>query len=411
MKKYLIAFFSLFLFIGLTACSGKKVEVEKLFSFSASGADGYGKLSVTERPDYILGLTAEAAGLNKEETDVAKLAEVSLKNAEKVTALEGFLASIQTDMDSNAKLGTSSKEFTCEGLKELKKIDEAMLKDGYQLDISGALPKLTIVVNNQLPAELKDLISYEVIQNDNKVGGNIIVKAQGNPYSLENAGYIMENNAMEFTMPITTDNVPQYITDISQLDSDSKNKIVSQMIDLAKSTATQAFPDYDSINSVQDVTFSKVESVTMMSLKSGMEPTNEIYNSLVGIMKVKGKTRNPANFSEWLDDDDLYIAVGINNILRKADGNLHIPLDASWSDNHVMRKNKAIEKFINKNAANYTTSTYSLDEFAPAGSDEETKPSDTKAEDTKPEEGTIADQPEATDANTQAETQPASTQP
>ena len=336
--------------------SEKRNPFEKV-SVEFSGSDGDGVAVVSDNGDDH-NLTFN---LSKSE---------GLKNGDKVV-LKAEFDPAQT-ATSGYVYEPSEKTYEVKGLKVLKVIDKSILEKGYELEYTGAIPDLDVNIINKLPAEYKDLVSYEVTEKDLRVGGKVEITANADSYRLEEAGYKLPSDGAVFTVEIKEGEVPRYINDLSKLDKETKNKLVKQVNDLALAliSGNQPSNEIDGVYYLSDLQIKGIDTVYLLSAKEGMEPNSrgwfgseKIYNQMTFLVHLSGKSGSSSD--KMVNDNDLYAVVFVDNVMQKGDGTFIFDLSQTRSSNYIVRKDKAIKDFVSKHASNYNASKQAYSEFMP----------------------------------------------
>lgn len=329
----------------------KNVDVE----FSGSDGNGYANIRNNSENSSSIYNISKTEGLSNGDKVVLK---VDYDPAD--TSAEGYIYE------------PTEKTYEVKGLKELKTIDKETLEKGFELEYTGAIPDLEVTVINKLPSKYKELISYEIIDKDLRNGGKVDVRASADSYRLEEAGYKMDSEDEVFSVEIKEGQVPNYINDLSKLDKDTKNKLLKQVNDLALARISgDPSEEIDGVYYLSDLKIKGIDTVYLLSAKEGMEPngrgwfgSEKIYNQMTFLVHLSGKSGELSD--KMVNDNDLYAVVFIDNVMQKADGSFTFDLNKTRSHDYIIRKDKAIQDFVNANASNYNISKQTYSEFMPA---------------------------------------------
>lgn len=228
----------------LTGCGEEELSLEDYLSVSYSGANGYATANVDF--DYI-GFADAIASNSKENLSFFELAAAADNvkintdgDIENLSNDDQFTVSFDWDADDAKKLGLkyigNDKEFTVEGLEDVKEIDPfADLNIAYSgISPNGSIDySATINTNNTLPftfsyffdpmSNLKNGDTIKVSIDDN----NIQQKALQN-------GYLLTTTEKEFTV----EGLPYLITTLDELSPEILDKMKKQSEDVINSDVT-----------------------------------------------------------------------------------------------------------------------------------------------------------------------------
>lgn len=381
----------------------KTVDPFEALKVSFEGKDGYGhiKLEVSE----LKGLSNPLFRAEESET---------LKNGDKVTV------QFRNEKDEAIAEGVifepAEKEYTVSGLETLEEISAETLKAGYELKFLNAAPVLEVSINNKLDKELKPYISYELTQNDNKIGGDIIVKAVcSDERELAEAGYKLPDDDLDFVTKIGEGNTPLYITDVSQLDKETREQLVSQLKDLtiAMSSSDRWWNQSDH-GYIKNVKYLNVKDLILLTVKPGMESTiDKNFNMLYAVMNVQATLTSIAGGADNGEVNDLYMTAYGTDFILNPDGTNSFDIRSMAALKGVYNYEGLIKENINVYADTYNITYLTPKEFlADAGGEKETEktePSKTEPAKTEPSKTEPAKtEPSKTEP---AKTEPAKTEP
>lgn len=259
------------------------------------------------------------------------------------------------------------QSYTVEGLETPEMIERETLEAGYALEFVGAIPNLDVTVTNQLPAELKPHISYELASLDSHYGGSVDVKVVLNegPEGLLAAGYTLPEEEMTFTTELTKDIVSIYATELEQLTSDTREAIYQQLYDDAFGKANAN--DLYSANSYwrwKPETIEDAEAIYFLSVKPGMEDTisGGVYNYLYVFFPLRG-TSEPLGNNDTYSIKDEYVTSYIPNVILEPDGSNSFSLKNGTTVRKTDFLKDCVSEHINAKAGPYNITKFSLEEF------------------------------------------------
>lgn len=225
-KKSIMMSVLLLILVALSACGGKKIEVNKMFTPKFSGVDGYGTISFDTNQVYQQQIMLQVLKLKANELTEQKITEKILKNPElgvKSLSLKEFMESISLELEKkeingNLKNGDKvkailkynaekakelglrvdkkSETFTVKGLTKPTKLD--VLKD-TDVEFSGGneLGKAKINTKDNLPVK----ISYSLSKSNNLKNGDVVtLSADIDKDKLARQGYIVEETNKEYVV-------------------------------------------------------------------------------------------------------------------------------------------------------------------------------------------------------------------
>lgn len=131
MKRRLFAAVTLLLLIALVACGGKTVDVDKLYTITANGANGYGSVNVSENPDYLFDISLDAAGIKKDDANVIDALNKAHGNSESLEKLNSFISTISYKLDDEVKNGNLKNGDTV--IVHISASDDVAKSSGYKL--------------------------------------------------------------------------------------------------------------------------------------------------------------------------------------------------------------------------------------------------------------------------------------
>lgn len=211
-KKTLGLILGLIMILGLSACGGgaKSVDMDKAFTITVDGAEGYGSLTLIKNYEYGYEYSLKASGINPK--DSKKLFEKSIQKADEIKKATRFFDSIEYKIESENKnlkngdkveitftydenlakegkysLSTRKMKYKVEGLKEAEKKNPF---ENVSVEFSGSNGDGVAVVSDRWNdySLTFSLSKSEGLSNGDKV----VLKAEFNPAETAMRGYVYE---------------------------------------------------------------------------------------------------------------------------------------------------------------------------------------------------------------------------
>lgn len=266
----------------LTGCGKTEIDVMEGLELKFDGVDGYGTAWIAD--SYVWEEAAmEAAGFDEEKmTDdnvgdmfrgMAAIEEAvsyevypdeDLSNGDEVTVK----ATVDNESVEDYKIqftGTE-KKFIVEGLKELEEVD---LFENVDVEFQGIAPYVKASIRNENSNPVIS-VRYSIDKSENlTVGDTVIMTAEYDEQMLLENGYFAGESTKEFVVP----ECDRYVTELSQIPSDTLAKMQKQMEDAIASK------DWDTVTEVKYI------GNYFLTLKPGMSGSD--YNSVYVLFRIK----------------------------------------------------------------------------------------------------------------------------
>lgn len=382
MKKSKIiacASFAVLTSIMLTGCGEKTIDLTKYVDVEFSGVNGKGTATVNvdygELEDDIE-TSAKTDGLtiiglaNLEDSVKFKLdKDENLKNGDTVKV------NISYNNDKAKKYGIKFKCKTTtvkvSDLKKKKEIDAFaknifdVEKNGVVISYTGISPTLQASIENNIPSD--NPLSKVVYTFEKDSGWGSVSTKKGEklkitatlPDELANKGYVLKKE----TTTITVKDVPEYISDVKEIDADTMQQIKLQCNDIfnakirAKSVnayITVSDDEYLVTNDeaeVSDVSYDKFYLISPKTDKEG----NTLY--ITGMFNVNNSKKRYSS-NEFTSLQNVLVSFEIDNLYVDKNGKYNFSVeDVSIKDVNAdvnAFKNRYINKYLDNNTVSET---------------------------------------------------------
>lgn len=233
--------------IMLTGCGEKEINLEDYLSVSYSGSNGYATAHIDF--DY-LGFGDAISSNSKENLSIFELAaaadnvkvNVDGNTDDNLSNGDQFTVSFEWNTDSAKSLGLKyigeNKEFTVEGLEDVKEIDPF---ENLDVTFSGISPYGNANYTNN---RTNDLLHFNYLvepMNNLKNGDTVklyINDSDPQKKALQN-GYLLTATEKEFVV----EGLPYYISKLEELPSDMLDKMKKQSEDVIAAEAASLYTD------------------------------------------------------------------------------------------------------------------------------------------------------------------------
>lgn len=316
---------------------GEVIDPFQYFDITFSGFNGFGSAVVNKKESCSF------------ELDLSK--QNDLSNGDKITVTVVTVADISPDVISPAY-----KEIEVTGLEEPQELDPF---EGLELQFDGISPFTTVSFNTAgCDKVVADNIYFSTEANNLSDGDTFTVTAEclHSASELARWGYYIKNKTKEYTV----DNPAKYITSVDEADFTQLN---SDMDDYVEAMANSAVGD-DCIMNVYVMEYSENKHITgmniqkingiedmggyMMSLKSVGDMSNTgVYNKYFRLYCVKFFWAYESKYHPDSGDEELYVAIGIDNIYKDKDGNLKFGNGQDFSSDMLYYMSEMTEEELN----------------------------------------------------------------
>lgn len=355
MKKKLLLVLVLVLISSVfVGCGAKSISLNDYVTVEVSGYDTLGSayydldyLKLEEDVAKALKINTNPTNLNDIKfEDFNKLDSVlssfvlnfdkddSLSNGEKIT----LSATINEEANKKNKISLSFKDIvtTVEGLEEIEVISLDKVFKDVEVSFNGTSPNGVVFIENKSD---DDTISKVNFQSETmtglKNGDKIVVSAE---YSdIYDYGVLVEEGTKEYTV----EGLDEYLVKYDDLDEDAKNLILKRAEEMFSANVLAEKGgriDGSNISSYKNISSLGVQDSYFLKLKDGFE--NDKFNSVMIVYKLECD-------SYWGNEhfSDVYIAIGINNIVKIKDGSFKINTNEAYMINGY----KSFDEFYKNN--------------------------------------------------------------
>ncbi len=291
-------------------------------SVEFTGTDEAGYLEITENdwPPFALDFMVQ---LEDQEKPLSPYEVTNLRNDQEVKIVVKYDEEMALSM--GYVVGEKEKTYKVEGLKVYDKVSADTLFDGFTYSFTGASPKLSITVENDLPDDLYGYFDFSVDPSyDLKIGDIIKITVYGDEYALNEAGKSFPAGSETREYELTEDMVPKYLQDLKALSKEDKAFLQAEALD----HMTQAIGELQSYGWDYFASFLEksqriktygtpaIDSIYLLYPKESMiDKVGGTINSLVFIYKCSLGNKDGENF-------DGYHAVALQNIIVQPSGEI-----------------------------------------------------------------------------------------
>lgn len=374
--------------------NGDKIKLEFSYDEEKSEAEGYlysplekeyevQGLKPLETVDPFTALTVSFEGLEGqgrvqlEAGELPGLSDAAVFEAEPSEGLKSgdkvvvrFMHDADVSIDEGVIFEPLEKEYEAEGLDALHTLTADDLKDGYKLSFEGAVPRLEVKVEKVLEGDLAERFDYKLTQNDNRIGGKLVITAECNKDKeyMESIGYILpDEGKFEFRLPLEAGNVPIYVTELSQISLETRQEI-AELLKETMETKIEGYiiDDTDLYYNLRNGTYKRTREVTFLSLKpEELEDfSGKLFNRIVMVVELNCEVKK-SYWDPWEPEpkDDLYLPPRVDNIILHPDGSNTYDENSMTCTRNVKEYSKLLEDSINFYQEQYTIDTYKAEDF------------------------------------------------
>lgn len=243
--------------------------------------------------------------------------DYSIDKTEGLTNGDTVTVSFEYDNEAAAKFKIEfvgePKEFTVEGLKEVKKIDPF---DGVTVEFSGTSPNAYAKVVKGNTDTVYSHIYYDISKSSGiKVGDKITVTVTNDPeYFVEDYGCAFTTTSKEFECK----SVDRYISKVSDIKEDTLNSMKKQTEDVINAY----FASNSKYIGLSDLKFEGTYLLVEKEGTWGWDGNNQLYVIYSG--KVKSNEEK-----KQFDETTVYFPVRFKDIIEYADGTQYVDLNST----------------------------------------------------------------------------------
>lgn len=386
MKRYFFIFLLLAcIFFSLTACSGTKIDLTQTYTINYIGNDGEGKATISLNSGALesqLDIKAQNKDILRERMLelMAFASTVSysispnkdLKNGQEIT----LTCTWDQDLAKKLKLAPTFKETSLhipkDAFRVIHKISPEEAFENMTIKIEGIYPDLKTIAEYSKTNEITKHIHLQIETIDYEAK-KVVVKAEMDSYTADNLGVSLEPMTQEVPLP----NYSKFITDLSDLDKASRDKILDQAnsvviaylekVKAGNSFHSSIFPySYKEADIAQrrfeNVALSKVY---FLSLKDGMRPNTYNWGTPIQNQMVIFYSATVYHH-EGPQGMPVFFPLLLNNIVKLSNGDLDFQVaDIELDTSNI--KNSDIDYksiFMNANIDKYSGMEVSPSEFS-----------------------------------------------